>query len=427
MKRNLLWVSFSCFLVVSTLAYQNCNAKKFNATVESNIAGSLGTMGADGTITGEVTVKSCQDEGANCPSSAVIRFYAIVDGKKVRLSPDAQAVAVPNQPGKYTFTYKVPEAYKCKVIQAYIVDPTTSSEVQIPLGDGFVLWGDKSTCGNIDPVDPVDPIDPGSGPKVEFTDIKFEGRLVQISGNCSPNNAAINFSGDLLDLVNLTGTCTNSQFAYCGLMENHYANNILNGQINSNGQVGKDSATVELDCPPTVILTIDSMAKNDSTHNLTVSGKCTPQGILKLNLYNSDIATINCSSGGTWNYSGNVLVNTSPRILYIRQTTPFGVTTNIEGDIDSNGQAINCAITSTVANVGICSSQAGNVKGTCKKGLPVFVYVNDKLQEVGYCSASGSFDISHILINKGTSNTIKIKQSSPYGMTCESSKTLSSF
>lgn len=421
MKRNLIWVSFSCFLVVSTLAYQNCNAKKFNATVESNIAGSLGTMGTDGTINGDVTVKSCQDVSANCPATAVVHFYAIVDGNKVRLSPDAQAVAVPNHPGEYTFTFKVPEAYKCKVIQAYIVDPATNVEVQIPLGDGFILWGDTATCGAV-----IDPVFSGGGPKVEFTDIKFEGRLVQISGNCSPS-ANINFSGDLSDLVSLTGSCTGSRFSYCGLMENHYANNILNGQINSGGQVGKDSATVELDCPPTVTVTIDSMTKNDSTHNLTVNGKCTPGGRLKLNLYNSDIATVDCSAGGTWSYSGNVLVATSPRILYIRQTTPFGVTTNIEGDIDSNGQAINCAITSTVANVGICSSQAGNVKGTCKKGLPVFVYVNNKLQDVGYCAANGTFDISHVLINKGASNTIKIKQSSPYGMTCESSKTLSSF
>lgn len=428
MKRNFIWVSFSCFLVVVTLAYQNCNAKKFNATVESNVSGSLDTMGADGTIQGDVTLKDCEDAEADCPEKVIIRFYALVDGKKVRITPDAEAIAVPNEPGRYTFTYKVPEAYKCKVVQAYVVDPDTSVEVQIPLGDGFVLWGDKATCPGLDDDDddPVTPT-PGSNPKVDITDVKYESRLVQISGICQPS-ATINFSGDLLDLVSLNTTCTNSKFQYCGLMENHYADNVMTGQINSNGQVGRDSVTVRMDCPPVVMVTIDSMSKNDSTKNLTVSGRCTAGGKLKLNLYNSDIASVDCSAGGTWSYSGNVLVNTSPRILYIKQTTPFGVTTNIEGDIDSNGQAISCAISSTLANAGICNKQAGKVKGTCKKGLPVFVFVDNKLQNVGYCASNGTFEVGQVLINKvGTNSTIKIRQSSPYGMTCESSKTLSTF
>ena len=435
MKRNLLWVSFSCFLVVVTLAFQNCNAKKFNATVESNVNGSMDTMDENGLIEGEVIVRSCQDENANCPNRVVIRLYAVVDGDRERISPDAEAIAV--EPGRYTFSYTIPSQYKCKQILAFVVDPISGSEVQISLGSGFIYWGDVSTCPGLDDDDDDDP--PGGvNPSVSINSVNTLGRVVELKGSCSPDTA-MTFTGDLLASAGLTGSCSGNKFKYCGLLANHFTRNVVTAEIRSNSNVARDSETITLNSAPVAILTVDNVSVNEAMHTLSVNGRCNAGALLSLNFYNADIATnISCVGAGTWSYTGNVLVANAERILKVTQRTPFNVTSRISARLNASNDSaganenLACAISSTTATGALCSGQAGTITGSCQRGLPVFISVNNKFQTVAFCSdgtgSGGTFSVSNVLLEKtGMNNVIKIQQTNAYGRSCSSQVTKTTF
>jgi hypothetical protein len=418
MKRNIIMGSIVCLTIVVTLAFQNCNNKQFAADTSNGVSGSMASMDTDGTISGVVDIVSCLDPGANCPSSVTIKFFAIVNGAEVAIG---ETLAQEVSPGSYAYSFSVPAQYKCKSIVAYVVSPIDGSLVKLPADATFDLWGNDASCNVVNPTNPS----ASSVPKVKVDGFSADGRLVEVYGKCT-DGAAINFSGDISGDLNKDASCSNGAFKFCTLLPKNYMHNYVTGKQSMNSQTAQDTADINLQSPPVVPLTYETMVKSGAK-GLAVTGRCFTGGKVKLNIYNADIATVDCVNG-MFSYSGEPLVATSERILHATLTTPFAVTQKIAFSVDGEGSAPTCAITSTEAHASFCTQQAGTVKGTCMKDMPVVLYVNGVEQNFGVCSAAGTFEINNVaLVKVGVVNDIKVVQKTPYGKSCTAIRSLMSF
>jgi hypothetical protein len=428
MKRNILMGSIVCLTIVVTLAFQNCNSKQFAADTSNGVSGSMASMDTNGTVDGVVDIITCKagEEDANCPSSVTIKFFAVVNNAEVAIG---QSPAQEISPGSYAFSFSVPAQYKCKPIVAYVVHPENNSLVKLPADATFDLWGNDSSCTTVTPGNGGGGTGGGpsasSVPKVKVDGFSADGRLVEVYGKCT-DGADINFSGDVSADLSKDASCSGGAFKFCTLLPKNYMHNYVTGKQSMNSQIAQDTADINLQSPPVVPLTYETMVKSGAK-GLAVTGRCFTGGKVKLNIYNADIATIDCVNG-MFSYSGSPLVATSERILHATLTTPFAVTQKIAFSVDGEGSTPSCSIASTTPHANFCTQQAGTVKGSCMKDMPVVLYVNGKEQNFGVCSAAGTYEISNVALEKvGMVNEIKVVQKTPYGKSCTAMKSLMSF
>jgi hypothetical protein len=428
MKRNLLMGSIICLTIVVTLAFQNCNSKQFAADSSNGVSGTLSNMDTDGTVDGVVDIITCKagDTNANCPDSVTIQFYAVVDGAEVFIN---SAPAQETSPGSYAFSFTVPAQYKCKPIVAYVVHPETGAKVKLPAEATFSLWGNDPTCVTVTP--PTNPpITPSSVPKVKIESVVQDGLLAEISGKCT-DGADVVFSGDVYADLNKNASCSGGAFKFCTIMPKALMHNFATGKQSLNSQEAQDTADINVTAKPVVPLTFETFTKDGSNAaKLSVTGRCFTGGLVSLSIYGNPIAdgkNLACVNG-MFSYSGSPLLNVATRVLQASEATPFGVSVAIEFNVDGENTTPACAITSTVAKSNMCVQQAGSVKGTCLKGLPVLVYVNGKEQNFGVCKTDGTFDISNVALEKvGVANELKIMQKTPYGKSCTATKSMMNF
>lgn len=425
MKRRSLYVtSILGLLVATTLAFQNCNNKKFNTNATAHMKGSLASMDTGGEIDGEVISSLCDEEreieAGNCPESIDIKFYAIEENSSKTAIGGTQALLTEyllegEKAYKYVFSFVVPNEHLCKEVEAYAVDPTTKAEILITPDASFILWGDTSQCETFTPPPP------GSGGDVEIEGVRQDGRLVEVYGKCT-GNGQVQASGDLNELIFKNEDCTASKFKHCDLLSKYSATNHI---VEKQGS--KQDAVDVMGPSPILVFTFDSFAKS-GTKGITINGKCTVGGQVKLSIYGSTAYDAPCSANGTYSYTGTPLIpNLATRIMNGTLESRWG-NVGINASVDSENQNLACSITSTTARADFCTKQAGVVKGNCVANLPVQVYVNGNQQNITYCDSAGKFEVKNVLLEKvGASNVVKIEQKNPYGRFCSDSRTLTQF
>jgi hypothetical protein len=430
MNRKHVWsTSIFAFLITVTLAYQNCNNKKFATTAETSISGALSSIDGNGNLDGDVVIKSCLVEDAPCPDSILVRIYAYdkSGNRKLIGEVDAEKVLVEDEI-VFKFSFVVPKEYACFKIRAFAYDATLGVEIEIPYGAAFQAKAFEEKCDD----DPIDPPPTSGDPLVDIQSVDKDGRLVQVNGKCAVG-AAVNFNGDIDSLIKNSESCSSGVFKHCNLITKYQQNNSIEGKQDLNGKQAKETVLVKWSDSPIKVITYETFAVAADEKNITITGFCNPTDKVKVSAYGGATkGETTCAANGKYSITAPILIpslkNKGRDVAGqgVNSVAVGGSTPIISYDPDKDITPA-CAITQTVANASVCTKQAGTVKGTCHSGLPVVVYVNGNQQNIGYCEG-GTFSIKNVLLKEvGMSNSIKIEQKTPYGRKCSSTKTMSQF
>lgn len=432
MKSRYVWsTSVFVFLVAVTLAYQNCSNKKFADTAGSSIAGALNSIDGNGNTQGEVIIKNCQADVSTCPDSVQIKFYAIDDDASKELIGEVEADKAVNNEGAivYRFSFVVQSKYACFTIKAYAVEPVTKIEIEIPYSPTFQSASFEEKCDD-GPVNPP----PGSGnPLVDIVDVKKDGRLIEVNAKCAVG-ADVNFTGDINSLIDNKESCSSGVIKHCNLINKYNNDNTVEGKQSLNGKLASDSAVVRWTDQPIKVITYDSFKVDADEKNITITGRCNPADIVVVSAYGGATSgQTTCTSVGTYSIKAPILIpslkNKGREVTGMGKASAVvgGNTPTIIYDPDKDLQPT-CSITSMVPNASMCSKQAATIKGSCLKNLPVIASVNGSMQNIGYCSSAGTFEIKNVLLkDTGINNSVKIEQSTPYGKVCSDTKSLMNF
>lgn len=396
--------------------------------------GSMNSIDANGSTNGEVIIQSCKDDETQCPDFIKVKFYAFDKKNNKELIGEVLADRILKDGATvYSFSFTVPKKYACFTIKAFAVDPITAFEIQIPYSPTFQSASFEEKCdgGGDDNENP-----PGgmNGPKVEFTDVQKQGRLVQIGGKCAVG-ASVDFSGDISTIIDNKEACTTGVFKHCNFINKYQNDNNVIGKQTLNGKQATDSEMIKWDSSPIKVITFDTFKVDADEKNITITGKCNPTDKVHLSAYGTSgtSAQADCTTSGTYSIKTPLLIPSlkgKGRAVTGQgrnSVVAGGNSPNIIFDPDTSPQP-SCAISQMVANSAMCTKQAATLKGSCMKDLPVHVLVNGTEQVIGYCSTSGSFEIPNVLLKKvGISNEVRIKQVTPYGKSCTDSKTVTTF
>lgn len=439
-RKNVWGTSIFVFLIAVTLAYQNCNNKKFNTMSENSIAAGsvINSIDSGGNIDGQVNVKSCEDKekSDSCPDTVKVRIYAFDknNNKKLLGEVDAEQIIQDNKI-VFTFTFVIGKDYACYKIKAYVVDPVLNVEVEIPYSPSYKVstFNDKCASGGDDDSGGGGGGGGGSGnPMVDINGVDKDGRLVQVNGKCTVG-ASVVFSGDINSMIDTKDKCTGGTIKYCNLINKYQQDNTIAGKQDLGGKQANDNTSVKWSDSPVKVITYDTFSVDNDETNITITGHCNPTDIVKVSAYGGATkGQTTCDSNGTYSIKAPILIpglkNKGREVAGqgVNSAAVGGNTPIITYDPDKDITP-SCAITSTVPNASICSQQAGTVKGSCQSGLPVIVSVNGNMQNIGYCEG-GQFEVKNVLLQAvGVANAIKIEQKTPYGKSCSSTKSLNNF
>lgn len=393
-----------------TLGYQNCSKSGFASTETASSSrfggdGYLTGMDENGNLFGVITLNKCPDSG--CPESLEVT----IDSENDQLVGNTQAQVstegfdASDLPLTYEFTFQVPQDQKCKALSVYFTNPNTNLKSILSEGRAFVVWGGE--CG-------------GGVPIAEIINITQDGPYITIHGQCTSGkdvaiaNGPIGFDGSI--------RCINGEFKYCARLDEVGSISLLLQQI-LGGQTAEVTQNFTIHTPGMLIFEIQSVVVIGTIARTTV--KCTIGGKVTFNIYNSDKAKLDCTTG-TIVYDVPLVAGLSNRVLYVTQTTPFAVSTTLQIDVDANNFVPECAI-NNIENDNFCDDKSVKLTGSCQAGWPVFVKVDGKLQDLILCSGQGQFEADRVILDdKLGGSSVSIEQINPVNTAkkCSDSKSL---
>lgn len=416
-------ILFGIVMSFVTLGYQNCSDTQFSATQKASslgagLAGQLGQMDSNGNISGELTLTDCPDEG--CPDSLDIDIEANDGGNQSSVGQTTATIQNQNNdgggnsaPATYTFTYVVPQSFHCQVVLAYTTNPNNGLRVLIPVGVNFNQWGGDASCSGT------------ATPMVNLTDITQDGAYVSIVGQCT-SGVNLSVSGNISNAFDDTISCENGAFQYCARFDQHGNGIGLSLGQSLNSQVAEDSEMFNVTVPGLIALEITNVVVSGNTATTTV--KCMPGAKVTFNIYNSDQAKVDCGSSGEI-VQNVTLLNVNTRILYVTQSTPFGITSTVQINVDSSNHTPSCSIASATGD-NFCGARSGDLTGSCEPGWPVYVKVDGKVQNVVICSGQGNYTAERVILSDDAGgSSVMVEQFNPLNASkkCSATSNMSQF
>lgn len=260
--------------------------------------------------------------------------------------------------------------------------------------------------------------------------VSNDSSIVQIQGQCSQNGGVITVTQNALtsdscgcdpidpNVIPDNNTTTNGSFTICAIAPSFGLQNFTITQTNDIHQTSNIEVPIRITFPVVVnvVFEITSIVLVGTTGaDFTIN--CVPGSIITADAYGANMLStpsIKCEIDGNMVVPVRALIpaGSGNRVVTFNQTYA-GRVTSIREDVDDKSTTHTCSIDQGIANMDICVDSAGTVKGSCKAGEPVKIYVNGTFQQAADCS-TGKFVANDVLLTSRGKNTIKITQKTPF-------------
>lgn len=431
-----LKLSFFVSLVITIIAFQNCQGHNFAASNTTNqslddisgiplvhidegtaadeVNGELTSMTDMGVVRGHAIDPDNRNEPIN------ISFYVINDGG----GKDFVGSTVANDPvddggGQvlhYNFNIEIPTTHVCKPIVAYAKDPSNDDLIQLPVHKNFMLWGangdPNSACQFTTPPPYVEIVIPAAN------QIEVHERPVNLLGRCRIGSGPVSARGDIIETTE--SVCTDDGLFEIQVRVKHSGgwNHVIVRQQGGNGLVAEDDIRIYLhDHEPPIITIINLNIHSENKVNFDI--ECEAGLNTQIFLDNQLVQTVMC---GPTPIPVTNLVLPMPigvKIIRVVQVDKAGNEGVSITTVKLDPSPPTCTITSP-SNGSTSTNGVITLAGNCTSGIGVKIFVNNEHKSTAQCS--GNRFSSQVLLPGGNgSKTVKINQQNVYDLTCHHS------